>query len=104
MNLLILTALLALGPAPASSSLPATTVHIKDFKYVPATVTVAAGATVRFVNDDGEAHTVTASDKSFDSGGLDSGEAWSHRFTSVGTFAYFCAVHPYMHGTVVVTK
>ena len=104
MNLLILSVLLALGPAPAPSTAPATVVHIKNFAYVPPALTVAAGTTVRFVNDDGEAHTVTASDKSFDSGGLDTGEAWSHRFTSAGTFPYFCAVHPYMHGTVVVTK
>jgi plastocyanin len=104
MNVLLLTAILALSPAPSASSTPTATVHVKNFAYAPATLSVAAGTTVRFVNDDGEAHTVTASDKSFDSGGLDTGEAWSHRFTSAGTFAYFCAVHPYMHGTIVVTK
>lgn len=44
------------------------TVHIKNFKSVSAAVSVAAGATVTFVNDDQEPHTVTATNKSFDSG------------------------------------
>ena len=105
MNALLFAMLVALtgGPAPASPP-PQATVHIKDFAYVPATLTVPSGSTVRFVNDDTEAHTVTAVSRSFDSGGLDSGDSWTHRFATPGTFAYFCAIHPYMHGTVVVTK
>lgn len=103
MNALFLTALLALAsPAPAAT--PAVTVHIANFAFVPATVTVRAGTTVAFVNDDSDAHTVTAVDRSFDSGGLDSGESWSHVFASPGTFAYVCALHPVMRATVVVTK
>jgi plastocyanin len=54
------------------------------------------------VNDDGEAHAVTAVDKSFDSAGLDSGDACTHSFTKPGTYAYFCALHPYMKGVIVV--
>jgi plastocyanin len=97
----LLLAVVMLG-ASASTSTANATVHIKDFAYDPATITVASGAVVRFVNDDGEAHTVTARDKSFDSAGLDTGDAWTHRFTKPGTYAYFCALHPYMHGVVVV--
>lgn len=106
MNSLLFAALVALaaGSAPAASPAAVITVHIKNFAYVPPKVTVSAGTTVRFVNDDSEAHTVTANDKSFDSGGLDSNDVWSHRFAAAGTFPYFCAIHPYMHGTVVVTK
>ena len=105
MNALLFAAVTLLAAVPSPGTSPAAvTVHIKDFAYVPASVTVTAGTTVRFVNDDNEAHTVTANDKSFDSGGLDSRDTWTHRFASAGTFAYFCAIHPYMHGTVVVTK
>ena len=102
MNTLILASALlaALGTAPTAAPSPA--VHIKDFAYHPATITVAPGTTVRFVNDDGEAHTVTAVDKSFDSAGLDSGDAWTHSFSKPGRYAYFCALHPYMKGAVVV--
>ena len=105
MNALLFAVLVALAPtAGAQSPPPQAAVRIKDFAYAPARLTVPAGTTVRFVNDDTEAHTVTAVDRSFDSGGLDSGESWTHRFAAPGTFAYFCAIHPYMHGTVVVTK
>ena len=80
----------------------AVTVHIKMFAFTPPTVHVPQGATVRFVNDDSEAHTVTAVDHSFDSGGLDTGDGWTYTFAKAGRYAYFCALHPYMKGTVVV--
>jgi len=57
---------------------------------------------VRFVNDDQDAHTVTAKDGSFDSKGIDTGEVWTHAFAARGRFAYFCELHPYMTGVVVV--
>ncbi len=77
-------------------------VHIKDLKYAPTPVKVHVGDTVSFVNDDAEAHTITASDKAFDSEGLDSSGTWKHTFAKPGTFAYFCELHPYMKGTIVV--
>jgi plastocyanin len=98
--LLLASALLAVLGTTAPSTSPS--VHIKDFGFHPASLTVAPGAIVRFVNDDGEAHTVTAVDRSFDSAGLDAGDAWSHVFTQPGTYAYFCALHPYMKGVIVV--
>jgi plastocyanin len=85
--------------APAAST---ATVHIKNFKFVPAVLAVAPGTVVTFVNDDEEPHTVTATDKSFDSEGLDTNQKWPHTFTKAGTFTYFCEMHPYMHGTVTV--
>jgi plastocyanin len=89
------------SPAPASPT-PGESVHIKDFAFHAGSLTIHAGDTVRFVNDDDDAHTVTAADKSFDSGGLDAGEAWVHTFTKPGTYAYICALHPYMKATIVV--
>jgi len=102
MNTLALAALLAATGAAAPPPPAVTTVHLRDFAYAPRDLTVSAGSTVRFVNDDGEAHTVTAADHSFDSAGLDTGDAWTHRFATPGTYRYFCALHPYMHGTIVV--
>jgi plastocyanin len=46
---------------------------------------------------------VTADGGSFGSGTLGGGSTFSHRFGSVGTFAYHCAIHSSMSGTVVVT-
>jgi plastocyanin len=88
--------------APAAPMASGATVHIKDFKFVPATVTVAPGTTITFINDDQEPHTVTATNHSFDSEGLDTNQKWAHAFAKAGSFAYFCEMHPYMHGTVIV--
>jgi len=90
------------SPAVVASAKPAATVHIRNFAYHENKVTIHAGETVLFVNDDDDAHTVTATDKSYDSGGLDRGESWTRTFTKPGTYAYFCALHPYMKAVVVV--
>jgi plastocyanin len=90
--------------APASESASATpaAVDAKDFAFAPPTVTIAAGTKVTFVNSDPVAHTVTAADKSFDSGNMDQNATWSHVFDKAGTYAYVCSYHPYMKGTIVV--
>ncbi|HVM07476.1 MAG TPA: cupredoxin family copper-binding protein [Acidimicrobiales bacterium] len=77
-------------------------VDIEDFQYEPSPAKVKAGTTVTFTNKDGFAHTVTADDKSFDSGNLDEGDAFEHTFDEPGTYEYFCAVHNSMTGSVVV--
>ncbi|HET9095843.1 MAG TPA: cupredoxin family copper-binding protein [Candidatus Baltobacteraceae bacterium] len=80
----------------------AVTIAISDFKFKPATVTITAGQSVRFVNRDQEAHTVTASDNSFDSAGLDTAGTWTHTFARPGRYTYYCELHPYMKGTIIV--
>jgi plastocyanin len=71
--------------------------------FADQTVTVAPGATITWVNDDDEPHTVAAEDgKSFRSRTLDTGDRFSFTFMSPGTFGYFCSVHPHMTGKVVV--
>ncbi|MGA9017393.1 MAG: cupredoxin family copper-binding protein [Candidatus Cybelea sp.] len=78
------------------------TVRIKDFKYNPPALIIHVGDRVTFINDDDEAHTVTATDKSFDSEGLDTAGTWQHVFSKAGTHHYFCELHPYMKATIVV--
>jgi plastocyanin len=100
----VLVALLALPAAAVARFVPPlATVHIVNFAFEPRTLTVRVGQRITFVNDDGEAHTVTADDNSFDSAGLDAHESWQHSFDKPGTYAYFCALHPHMRGTIVVT-
>ena len=77
-------------------------VQIKEFKFVPAVLTVPVGATVTWTNADEEAHTVTATDRAYTSTGLEPKQTYSHRFTQPGTYTYFCALHPHMTATVVV--
>lgn len=98
-----IVAAMAVPSAAYASAHQTYTVHIKNFAYDPATVRIAPGDTVRFVNDDQEAHTVTASDRSFDSGGLDTGDGWTATFKKPGRFTYFCALHPWMKATIIVT-
>jgi len=76
-------------------------VEIKHFKYGPATLTVPVGATVTWVNEDEEPHTVRA-DGVFASPGLEYDETFSFKFTKAGRYTYSCALHPKMTGTVVV--
>lgn len=101
-SFLAAAALFAGLPLAAPADAPAATVHIQNFKFVPASLKVAPGTVVTFVNDDQEPHTVTATDKSFDSEGLDTNQKWPHTFAKAGTYSYFCEMHPYMHGTVTV--
>ncbi len=73
--------------------------------YSPVTITVVIGVnnTVVWRNDDSVFHTVTATDRSFNSGTIYSGQTWSHTFTQTGTYGYyFCQYHPWMKGTVIV--
>lgn len=99
----VFVALLAFGPSLARAEAAAITVKIDNFAFDAQTVTVAPGATVTWVNEDDAPHTVVADDgKSFRSRTLDTGEKFSFTFMSVGTFDYFCSVHPHMTGKVVV--
>ncbi len=81
----------------------ASAVEIEDFAFDPATVAVAAGATVTWTNRDAAPHTATAEDGSFDTGRLDQGQAGTAAFDRPGTYAYVCSFHPNMPGTVEVT-
>ena len=55
-----------------------------------------------WVNNGNTQHTATASNGSFYTGTLKKGQSASHTFSSAGTFAYVCTIHPFMKGTVVV--
>ena len=87
--------------APAASG-SATKINISGFKFDPATVTVKAGTTVTWTNQDSANHTVTADDGSWASENLANGATFSFTFAKAGTYAYHCAVHPSMKANVVV--
>lgn len=84
------------APAPAAAE-----VVIPDDLFSPAAVTIRAGGTVTWRNQDGS-HTVTAADDAFDSGVFDDGESFSRTFTQSGTVSYLCRLHSGMTGTVTV--
>lgn len=81
------------------------TVTIDDHQYYPSTVTVGQGGQVTWINRDDEPHTVTAVGPGidyFDSGNIPPGGSYSHTFNAPGSFGYYCRIHPYMRGAVMV--
>jgi amicyanin len=88
------------SPAPQGG----TAVSITDFKFSPANLTVPVGTTVTWTNQDEEPHTVAAKDGSFHSPGMDTHATYSFTFTTPGSYDYICSIHPFMTGTVVVSK
>ena len=88
------------SPAPQGG----TAVAITDFKFNPAALTVPVGTAVTWTNQDEEPHTIAAKDGSFHSPGMDTHGTYSFTFTTPGSYDYICSIHPFMTGTVVVTK
>jgi plastocyanin len=78
----------------------AKTVSIANFAYKPGKLTVAAGTKVSFSNSDSAPHTATAG--GFDTGRIGPGGSKSVKLSRKGTFSYHCAIHPSMHGKIVV--
>jgi plastocyanin len=90
------------GGAVAAPRTPDTIV-IDKFAYQPVPLTVARGARVTVINEDSVAHTLTAKDKSFDSGTIAGGERGHFTAPSKrGSYPYICAFHEYMTGTLLV--
>ena len=75
---------------------------LTNWHFEPAEVTVPAGSTVVWHNKGKEEHSVTADNKSFDSGYKPKGGNYQRTFTKPGTYAYHCAPHPWMTGVVRV--
>jgi plastocyanin len=73
---------------------------LTNWHFEPAEVTVPAGTTVLWHNKGKEEHSVTADDKSFDSGWKPKGGNYQRTFTRPGTYTYHCAPHPWMKGVV----
>ena len=76
--------------------------------YLPYQVTIPSGSSVSWINDDSAAHTVTSGTVDagltgiFDSGLFMSGGTFEFTFDESGTYDYFCMVHPWMTGQVIV--
>lgn len=96
----------AADQASSDSSAPASqkagTVTIKDFKFAPLEVQAKVGDTITVVNDDDAEHSLTALDKSFDSGRF-TRSTRTFQVNGPGRFEFQCDVHPFMeHGFIQV--
>ena len=101
-------------PTPPAAPLPGeetTTsqvipVAIKGFIYSPDPVTVPAGASIAWTNEDNAPHTSTGigdAISALDSGAIVFGQTFTQQFETPGTYPYYCVYHPNMLGTVIVT-
>ena len=116
-SILAIFAVMAIAPAfadhetvdvsiPAGSSSPGC--EATNECYNPSEVTIDVGSEIVWTNEDTASHTVTSGtadngpDGNFDSNLFLSGTTFSHKFEEEGTYPYFCLVHPWMAGSVIV--
>lgn len=107
----ILTTALALGAGtksnlaanPGDKPASGAEVKIDNFSFGPATITIPAGTTITWTNNDDVPHVVTSDDnKLFKSKALDTDDHFTFTFTKPGTYNYYCAIHPKMTAKIVV--
>jgi len=101
------------GPTTVEVSMPIGTsvpgCEETDACFIPSSVSISAGSTVVWINDDTAAHTVTSGsptggpDGVFDSSIVMGGASFEVTFDDAGSIDYFCMVHPWMTGSVNVS-
>jgi len=90
--------------SPVADLAPFVVVDIVGRDYAPKGITIDAGTTVYWVNEDGNAHTATAHDGAFDSGNMSRGAVYDFTFDAPGRYEYGCDYHLDMGGSVTVTR
>jgi plastocyanin len=89
-----------LGPVSAARAAELE-VKIGNFTFMPQKLTVKAGTTVTWTNEDDIPHTVVSTGH-FRSKALDTDDKFSFTFTTPGSYEYFCGLHPHMQGSITV--
>ncbi len=95
-------ALVACGSEPSGSDSTLGVVKVVDYAFSPPEMKIGVGQTVTWNFADEAGHDVVSTDQTFKSEVLGSGGKYSFTFTRAGTFDYFCSIHPYMKGKVIV--
>ena len=102
-------------PAPVTVTTPTTSgkaviasrstnITIRDYSFLPATLTIKKGTTVTWTNDDIAKHTVTGDQGGPSSSFFGKGQSYSYTFDTPGTYPYHCEPHPYMTAAIIVTE
>lgn len=86
--------------APAVAPTTANEISIQNFAFNPATLTVAKGTTITWINNDSAPHQIKAD--TFNSESLGKGQKFSFTFNETGAFDYTCGIHPSMKGKIIV--
>ncbi len=85
------------APAPrAATTQPASaqrvTIRLSNFKFEPKEVTIAPGATVEWIDEQGN-HSIVADDGAFESEILDAGGRFERKYDKPGRYPYYCSLH-----------
>lgn len=97
-------------PNPTQSLTPVAVANVKiieqNGKYVfdPAMLTVRVGTQVVWTNDSNAPHTVTSDTQVFNTDNLTQKQTFKVIFTKPGTYTYYCNIHLYMKGSIIVTS
>jgi plastocyanin len=92
----------ASAAASQAAAAGASAITIQNFAFAPASLTVKAGTTVTWTNNDSPTHSVKWADGAAGSSPLTTGSSYTRTFATPGTYAYVCGIHASMHGTIVV--
>lgn len=99
-NTLQTTPQTSVSPTANPAQPAAAAVTIQNFTFSPTPLTVAVGTTVTWTNMDSVNHQIKST--TFNSTPLSQGQTYSFTFTAAGTYDYSCAIHPTMHGQIIV--
>jgi plastocyanin len=102
---IVLTSCGKSGSGYGSSNTPPASgnaVSMVNMSFSPANLTVTAGTTVTWTNNDAMNHTVTSNSGLFDSGNIAAGAKFSKQFSTAGSYPYHCTIHAGMTGTITV--
>ena len=91
------------GNAAVATAAQTATIKIDNFRFLPTALTVPAGTTVVWKNDDDSPHRIADRSGSYASAALDTDDSYTHTFATPGVYSYICSIHPYMRGKIVVT-
>jgi plastocyanin len=94
--------LTAAGVAAVTAAASAATVDIDNFAFTPAALTITAGTTVTWKNEDDSPHRIGDKNGTFKSAALDTDDSFSHTFAAPGEYPYICTIHPYMVAKIIV--
>ena len=94
--------LTAAGEEVSAAAASPATVDIDNFDFTPAALTVSAGTTVTWKNEDDSPHRIGDKNGTFKSAAMDTDDSFSHTFAAPGEYPYICTIHPYMVGKIVV--
>jgi plastocyanin len=95
------------GASTAKPAVKTAAVSIINYSFMPKKLTVAVNTKVTWTNNDSTGHNVISTTSGVPFGRtkpFPEGKSYSYKFTTPGTYTYYCSIHTYMKGTIIVTQ